>query len=144
VAARRLLRHFRFHHHARPTLLVFTIDSGAAAGFHDSPTPNSLSHATSDTRYAGFTWGGESDLTAGRILSPEGQGGPGRIDEAEQFLRDLLSDGPVCQADVEKQARANGVSLSTLKRAKKGMNVKSRKNGKTGEWMWALPAASDS
>jgi len=91
-----------------------------------------------------FTWGGVSDLTAGRILAPEGQGGPARIDEAEQFLRDLLSDGPVRQPDVEKQAKANDVAVSTLKRAKRKMNVISRRNGKTGEWVWTLPSASNS
>ena len=61
------------------------------------------------------------------------------IKQAIEFLRAMLADGEyVLQKDIEAAAKDNGISYSTLKRAKKELDVKSRKFNE--EWKWRLPA----
>lgn len=61
--------------------------------------------------------------------------------KAEQFLLNVLTDGskhPV--ADIVKEAEKLGISEGQLNRAKKALNVPSRKEGKV--WVWSLPSSS--
>jgi putative DNA primase/helicase len=97
---------------------------------------------------ARFYWTGNSDLTAERILEAVGQAeetaqeSNGR-DDAEDFLRTVLGDGPRLATDVEKEAKEAKISFATLRRAKDNLGVKSRKfGGKFGgdaKWYWTLP-----
>jgi hypothetical protein len=41
------------------------------------------------------------------------------LSEAAEWLRDVLADGPLDAKDVFRQARENGISERTLKRAKR-------------------------
>jgi AAA domain len=62
--------------------------------------------------------------------------------EAIEFLRERLSGGRVRTADIEEEAEANGISKSTLKRARKELGVRpSRDKGLDGEWYLELPPA---
>ena len=57
-------------------------------------------------------------------------------EEAKEFLRTLLADGPVLACEVAVKAEAEGIYKSTLERAKKELPIKSeRANGK---WSWKL------
>jgi hypothetical protein len=58
--------------------------------------------------------------------------------EARDFLLDRLEAGPVKAADIFEEAKQNGISVKTLKRVKKELNIRSvkRDNG----WFWELPA----
>jgi AAA domain/Bifunctional DNA primase/polymerase, N-terminal len=61
-------------------------------------------------------------------------------DDAADWLRELLSDGPMRRKDVGDAAEANGVSPATLRRAKTKAGVISKKhgNGKDAYWEWRL------
>jgi hypothetical protein len=61
--------------------------------------------------------------------------------EAREFLIDKLEAGPLNSDDLIEEAEQNGISKRTLKRAKKELGIRSRKqHGKiTGGWMWELP-----
>ena len=48
----------------------------------------------------------------------------GDRDQAADWLRDALADGPVSSRDVLKQAKDNGISEKTLRRAFKDMGGK--------------------
>jgi len=86
-----------------------------------------------------FAWTGASDLTAERILASEQSSSDGLpIDDAMEFLRELLADGPVVQKKVVSEAREQGISERTLYRAKTELKVKSRKQ-RAGGWAWELP-----
>jgi hypothetical protein len=63
--------------------------------------------------------------------------------EAEEFLRDALSGGPVTQRTIKADANANGISEATLRRAKSRLGVIARKTGMDGRWVWELPPAED-
>ena len=59
--------------------------------------------------------------------------------ESDEWLRDLLADGPVLVKVVEREARAAGMSKSTIDRAKARLRVRSIHHGQMGPWSWALP-----
>jgi putative DNA primase/helicase len=59
------------------------------------------------------------------------------MDEAMQFLKSELRDGPRRYKDIAKEARDAGHSERTIRRAKVALRVESQKD-KDG-WMWALP-----
>jgi RecA-family ATPase len=90
-------------------------------------------------------WLGETDLTAAELLgAPSDEQQPSAVEEAGEFLRTLLADGPVAQREVQSAAREAGISMATIKRAKEELGVDSvavRERGKRGiqEWLWSLP-----
>jgi RecA-family ATPase len=68
-------------------------------------------------------------------------------EEAEELLRDLLSDGPAPVAEAKKLLTGAGISDSTIKRAKKRLRIASVRErdeqGKTTGWSWRLPPDDD-
>ena len=61
-------------------------------------------------------------------------------DEATDFLRQLLKDGPVAASAVWEAADANGIAARTLKRAKSELGVKAQhRPDLDGGWEWVLP-----
>lgn len=65
-----------------------------------------------------------------------------RVREAEAFLKDLLSNGPVDAKDGLRLARENGISKRTLDRAKSSLGVASNKRGFRDGFDWELPSSS--
>ncbi|MDA1054622.1 MAG: AAA family ATPase [Planctomycetota bacterium] len=65
------------------------------------------------------------------------------LDDATAWLSELLDDGPVFVDELQKLAKANGHSQSTLRRAKKRLGAEARKqgNGRGAKWFWTMPAA---
>lgn len=88
-------------------------------------------------------WGAAVDGEAREILaSVEQDADPeerSALDEAEQFLRDVLASGPVDNRKVRKMAASEGISEKTLRRAKKRLQVESPKRGMDGGFDWRLP-----
>jgi putative DNA primase/helicase len=81
------------------------------------------------------------ELTANEAMqAADGQSGYLKH-EAREFLLERLEAGPVKSDDLYEEAEQNGISKRTLKRAKKELQIKSRKeHGKMGgEWTWELP-----
>ena len=62
------------------------------------------------------------------------------MEEAQEFLCELLADGPQPSKDVLQGARASGISEKTLRRAKSRLKVKVSKAEFHGGWSWALPS----
>lgn len=61
-------------------------------------------------------------------------------DEAVEFLRSLLADGPMKAVDVQKEARQAGILDKPLRSARERLRIKPQKRGMAGGWWWALPA----
>lgn len=59
------------------------------------------------------------------------------VQEARDFLRRLLSDGPVPASEALRKADELGISSSTLERAKRQVGVNAVKKG--SGWVWQLP-----
>jgi len=51
----------------------------------------------------------------------------------------VLAEGPVNSSEVKKQAKAPGISRTTLWRAKGALEVSAKKTGFNGGWQWHLP-----
>src|SRR5262249_41258169 len=59
--------------------------------------------------------------------------------DAKKFLRDVLVNGPVPSNEILEEAEANGISRSTLVRAKADLKIKAKKDGVRGGWTWLPP-----
>jgi hypothetical protein len=86
-----------------------------------------------------FEWCGTSRLTA-EMLAGSGRGpDPCAFLDACLWLEDRLGDGlPKRATDLEDEATEEGLSSSTLRRAKKALGIQSRKDGDV--WYWRLRA----
>jgi len=81
---------------------------------------------------------GESDQTPRDLLEPPASAEERTAqDEAADFLRAELGNGPVATARMRKAADDAGIAWRTLERAKKPAGVKASK-GSSGGWEWAL------
>lgn len=85
----------------------------------------------------GLWWTGESDATAGSILAAEPvESERSALDDAEEWIRAQLRDGPVSAEEIRKRARKDGIAWRTISRAKRAAGATSRKTGE--EWVWTL------
>ena len=86
--------------------------------------------------------GDESDVTADELVGVPSTVMPARV-LAEQFLRDLLADGPHAASEAYKLAGDAGISARTLKRAKRDLAVEAYQNGRAWWWKLDLGAADE-
>ncbi|MBX3375170.1 MAG: AAA family ATPase [Phycisphaeraceae bacterium] len=82
------------------------------------------------------------NVSADDALSGDRDHDDGRTerDDAAEWLRDFLADGPRQSKDVEQNAREAGYSIATLRRARAALGVKATKAGLDGPWECSLPA----
>lgn len=73
------------------------------------------------------------------LRATESSGDRSAATEAEEFLRDKLSGGPVSAKEGEEHARALGIAPRTLARARKKLGVVAEKGGLKEGWTWRLP-----
>jgi len=65
--------------------------------------------------------------------------------EAADWLLDALRLGPVEVKQLQGDARGDGISWATLRRAKQGLGVEAYRSGglaEAGTWKWRMPAAT--
>ncbi|APW46918.1 AAA family ATPase [Rhodoferax antarcticus] len=90
-----------------------------------------------------IAWGDAVAGTARELLTEpdDGASGPSESadksaqDEAEEFLIELLKDGPSPTKHVETEAKAAGLAWRTVRRASDTLGVKKRKT--EGAWYWS-------
>jgi putative DNA primase/helicase len=78
------------------------------------------------------------------LRATDGCGDRAAAVEAEEFLRDKLSGGPVAAKEGEEHARALGIAPRTLARARKNLGVIAEKVGLKDGWTWRLPSEGHS
>ncbi|MBY5889091.1 AAA family ATPase [Rhizobium leguminosarum] len=85
-----------------------------------------------------IVWDEPVNMSADEAVGFREPGLPSKAnDKAMRFLRRMLRDGPALSVDVEKAAEAEGISLSTLKRAKKELGAVSEKQA--DRWVMYIP-----
>lgn len=63
-----------------------------------------------------------------------------QLDRAVELLLSLLMDEPMLQEEVEDAAKAHGISMTTINKAKKTLGILSAKQTvPNGKWLWSLP-----
>jgi hypothetical protein len=83
-------------------------------------------------------------LTADEVMSQADPEEASALKEARDWLKDTLADGPVSSTEIERQAKALGISNATLRRAKKSLKVRATKRtGPQGGWNCELEDAQD-
>jgi putative DNA primase/helicase len=86
-----------------------------------------------------FVWGGHVDLSTDDILCPPERDG-GEKDQAEEFLRNVLGDGPRKVTEIETMAEKRAISARTLQRAAHQLGVERvmRGFGRGKSTFWSL------
>ncbi|TBC94165.1 hypothetical protein ELH26_09135 [Rhizobium leguminosarum] len=85
-----------------------------------------------------IVWDEPVNMSADEAVGFREPGQPTKAnDKGMRFLRRMLRDGPALSVDVEKAAEAEGISLSTLKRAKKELGAVSEKQA--DRWVMYIP-----
>jgi putative DNA primase/helicase len=84
------------------------------------------------------------EITANEAM--QAAGGHTAKREAREFLLERLGAGPVNSEDLVEEAKQEGIAEKTLRRAKKELGIRSRKQqGRTdGLWFWELPPKRES
>ncbi len=89
--------------------------------------------------------GDEIDVHADELVGAKGDERSER-DEAVEFLNEMLADGPERATVLVREAKANGISERTLRRAKGALRVESKRRvglaGK-GHWDWVPPDSKE-
>ena len=78
--------------------------------------------------------------TAAKVLA--GRQEPSRVDAATDFLRKVLAEGPLPRVKVQELAADEEITLATLKRAAKKLEIESSQKGFGGRSSWTLPSTT--
>jgi hypothetical protein len=84
---------------------------------------------------------GESTLTAADFSAPEkGKGEDTALNDAQEFLKEMLVEGALPFTEIEEQRKIHGIASKTLQRAKQSLGIKSRQYRKDGKrwWEWRM------
>ena len=103
-----------------------------------APLGEPIGYEISDT---GFSWQKTTDVTAHDILADENYENTSALDNAKNFLLDILKNGAIPAKEVITSAGETGIAKRTLDRAKKDLGVKSIKQGII--YFWELPRTQD-
>jgi putative DNA primase/helicase len=93
-----------------------------------------------------FSWEPDPlDIKVSELLNnPPSAEQRSELEDAKEFLSEVLADGPVAVKQVRVEAENVGISKSTLERAKNSLGVKSERvsdsNEGRGHWEWSLSA----
>lgn len=92
-------------------------------------------------------WRGATEHTAAALLAAQSESADDRsaLEEACDFLREMLQAGPRPATEVQVEARGAGIAAKTLERAKVQLGVRPKREGfgREGKWVWGLSVAID-
>jgi putative DNA primase/helicase len=87
-------------------------------------------------------WGDAVSMDANVVLGgSENREERGKLQEAKEWLGEVLSDGPIAAKEIRGKAKALGFSDATIDRAKADLGVVAEKSGfgMGASWRWKLP-----
>lgn len=86
-------------------------------------------------------WCGRLEGAARYILADVEDSEPraARLREAKEFLMTELADGPKPAKEIEREAKRQGLSMETVRDAKRALGIEAVKDGFQGKWVWKLP-----
>lgn len=90
-----------------------------------------------------IAWCSEAvSITANEAMSPQDEPyEKSALEEAKEFLCDLLINGPVLATEIKKSSEKEGHSWATIRRAKDNLGIKPMPRDK--KWYWELPAKGE-
>lgn len=116
-------------------------DGGFAYDLRQGPVPGFPGIEASTVLWGGAITGNARDILAAAEAQPEDATA---VSDAQDWLRDFLTEGPQPQREVKSAADAHCLSWATVRRAKDALDIESRKMGgkdgrKGAQWFWGLP-----
>jgi hypothetical protein len=134
---RRILAHHKASNAAEAASLAFTLTSVEREMFRDDASSVMVEASRVD-------WAGFSPLKAADLLQPRGteeeQEDKSALEQAREFLQELLQQGPVLAKEVHAAAKAAGVEMITLRRVKARMLVRVHRRKQEDlpqqQWPW--------
>ena len=82
-------------------------------------------------------WTGQTDIDPNDVLSQQqARTRSPRLMDSMDFLEEQLKDGPKRQVEIEKATDQADLSMVTVRRAKKELNIKSHRDQFSGGWKW--------
>jgi len=113
------------------------------------PLKNNLGDDTTGFSYTILTTGNgtpyvawdteQITVSADEALAPGNDEDAPALRDAEEWLLEELSHGPVKTKDLQKLARDSGISWRTIRRAKDEIGAEVKKRRFDGFWEWSLP-----
>jgi hypothetical protein len=121
-------------------------DQRALVQIKNNLAPIGPSIGYSLTADIGFRWTGVSQLTASQLLGR--QNSEQKRAQARTLLQEELKDGGRPVSAILEEGKKGGISEKTIRRAKKDLNIESRRVGSQGRqgggaWHWELPGHQD-
>ncbi len=105
--------------------------------------PGLAFHIEGYRNHAWVEWEAEplEGMYADDAMKPNGSRGPkaDKLNQAIDWLRTLLADGPKHQNEIVTEAEKAGYSRATIRRAKDQLGINPQKREFSGRWEWALP-----
>lgn len=100
-----------------------------------------VSHENGSVR---IEWQGECEYTADDLLK-RANGRASKQDQAQSFLLEALSAGPIEQTVIQKDAAGLGIAYRTVERAKQLLEIKSRRQGfgPGSVILWEMPPSPE-
>lgn len=95
-----------------------------------------LTYGTQTIKAPFVKWLGKSQKSATVLLDPPKISKFSAVDDAKAFLESELGNAPVNVVDLKVAAERAGISWSAVERAKKGLQIKSKRLG--NGWTWEL------
>lgn len=83
--------------------------------------------------------GSAKDLIAEPDNRETGENGNSALDDAKDFLCELLAENEMAQKDIETESKGAGHSIASIRRAKTALKIKSSKSKVDNRWYWNLP-----
>ena len=78
-------------------------------------------------------------VTADEAMQPQGDTEErSALDDAKEFLNNILAEGPLTSKQVRADAEGAGHSWRTVQRAQKALDIEVSKDGMKGPWIWQL------
>ena len=80
------------------------------------------------------------EINAEQALSKEKREETSSLNQAVNWLREALEDGPIASKDIYRMAKENGISEATLRRAQVKLKIRPYKEGSARDkkWFWKL------
>jgi len=110
-------------------------------GFEYRVTEKLIDYPRGAIKAPHIEWLGKSDRPASELLNPQKTNNTGALEEAKEFLRQTLAEGAKHSTEVERAADAAGISRTTLMRAKKELQITSKREDSA--WNWKLGSIFD-
>lgn len=89
-----------------------------------------------------ITWEADAVTKSADDVYVEDDGTKSAKDEAIEFLRDALANGPRPVAEVKAEAKEADIAPKTLRRARERIGIRATRERFDGAWTWGLPSPS--